>query len=75
MVSVIPDDILSIVALVSVTMFMWIGHAKKILLLSLFALIMVIIIAAWSFGLIVWFIPFLFLIANLIIFVLDAAGK
>lgn len=70
----IPNDILSIVALVSVTVFMWAGHAKRILLLSLFALIMAVFIAAWSFGEVVWFIPFLFLLANLIIFTMDIAG-
>lgn len=75
MAAVIPDDILSLIALTAGTVFMWVGHAKKILLLSLFALLMVIVIAAWSFGLIVWFIPFMFLMANLIIFALDAAGR
>lgn len=70
----LSNDLLSIITLISGTVFMWIGHKKKILLLQLFALIMVIIIGAWSFGLVVWFIPFLFIIANLIIFAMDMAG-
>jgi hypothetical protein len=69
--AVIPDDILALIALVSVFVFVWVGHAKKLLLFELFAFLMLIIAGAWSFGLLPWFIPTLFLIGGLILFALD----
>jgi ABC-type multidrug transport system fused ATPase/permease subunit len=69
----LSNDLLSIITLVAGTVFMWIGHKKRLLLLELFAFIMVMLISAWSFGLVVWFVPFLFVIGNLIIFVMDMA--
>ena len=55
------------------TLFLYWGHAKKILLLELFAMIMTVIGGAWALGQIWWGIPVLFMTANVIVFALDVA--
>jgi hypothetical protein len=72
-VETIPQDILAIAFLLFVTLFMWLGHSKKILLLELAALCMILVGAAWAFTSVYWLIPMLFLLGNIIIFVLDVA--
>lgn len=72
---VLGMNVLVLVFLVATTVFLWWGHAKKILLLELFAMMMTIIGGAWALGQIWWGIPILFMTANVIIFSLDVTKR
>lgn len=73
-VATIPEDILAIIFMSIVTLFMWMGHTKQILLLELCALCVMIGGLAWTLQSVFWPIPLMFALGNLIIFIMDAAG-
>jgi len=63
---------LVIIFMIGCTVFEYLGYAKSMLLMQLFAMLMSIIGIAWAFNVMpeAWYLPMLFAVANLILFVM-----
>jgi hypothetical protein len=76
MVNLVPDEVWALIFLIASAIFLWAGHAKRILLLELVALLMTIFGAAWTITTpMPAIIPLLFILANVVIFALDVSKK
>jgi hypothetical protein len=72
-IETIPNDILAIGALLATTFFLLWGRKARILLIEMFAFIMAFIVSIWAFTVVIWYIPFIFVIGSGLVFILDVA--
>jgi len=71
----IGEDVWAFIFLMAVTVFLYLGHAKSILLVELVAFCALLAGSVWAFTLLPWYIPMLFVVGNLVIFVTDVVRK
>ena len=71
------DMIMVMIFFIAVTLFNFYGHKEKMLAIQLIAIVIMLPGVVWAFMIMpgTWEIPLLFIMANLVIFVMDAAGR
>lgn len=71
--NLVPDEIWALIYLICCTVFMWIGHSKRIMLIELAAFLMMFVGAAWAMTTVMYpMLPILFILIGVLFLFLDA---